>query len=291
MTEAIILTTPDRISFANHPVRYPAVERCIYCGETQGKLGDEHIVPYGLARNSLVLPASSCRACETVTGRIEQAVLRRTLGHIRVRFGAPSRNKKHRNDQLTLHRVKFETMEPGSSGATIEGLDIPSSAAPMFFISLLLDQPGILRNLALGTPLPWNMFYTYRQNEAGALLKPGEGLRVAEINPYIYAQFLAKMAYAYSVAVYGYGSFQPLVLDLIFGRTNYFRHWVGGEPVAPPSIEDEVHHISCSTRIIDGRSYVVVRMRLFSFLGAPVFDIVAGELGQRQPGLAIRRLR
>jgi hypothetical protein len=72
------------------------------------------------------------------------------IGHIRLRFGAPTRNKKDRKDRLTLHRVKFETTDEGSTGATIEGLDIPSSAAPMFYISLLVGAPGIMQNLPLG---------------------------------------------------------------------------------------------------------------------------------------------
>jgi hypothetical protein len=281
MTDAstqTMLTTPDRIEFSNHPVRYPPVNRCIYCDEQHGKLGDEHIVPYGLARNSLVLPAASCRTCETVTGRIEQACLRRTMGHVRMRFSAPTRNKKDRKDQLTLHRVRFETMDTGSVGATIEGLDIQASAVPRFYVSLLLDQPGILQNLALGTPLPYDWIYVYNQDEANALLSAGEGIRLAEINPYVYAQFLAKIGYSYAVAVRGYGRFRPLVLDLIHGRTNYFRHWVGGDPVAPPAIADEIHHISCSIRKVGERSYIVVRIRLFSFLATPVFNIVVGEL-------------
>ena len=195
-----------------------------------------------------------------------------------MRFAAPTRNKKDRKDRLTLHRVKFETTDAGSVGAAIEGLDIPSSAAPMFFISLLLDKPGILQNHSLGTPLPWNTFYAYRPDEAGTLLRNGEGIHVGEIDPYIYAQFLAKMAYSYAVAVRGYGTFRPLVLDLIFGRTNYFRHWVGGEPVAPAADENQVHHISCSTEKVAERSYIVVRIRLFSFLATPVFDVVVGEV-------------
>jgi hypothetical protein len=225
-------------------------------------------VPYALARNSLILPAASCRECETITGRIEQVCLRRTLGNIRLRFGAPTRNKKDRKPTLRLQRVKFST--DSAVGVAINGLDIPASAAPMFFISLILDRPGILQNLALGTPLPWNWFYTYKQGETEALIKAGEGVKVGQINPYIYAQFLAKMAYSYAVAVRGYNNFHPLVLDLILGRTYYFRHWVGGEPIAPPPIEDEIHYISCSTKMVGDRSFVVVRLRLFSFLGTPV---------------------
>lgn len=279
--KTIDLTTPDKIEFANSPVRYSPVGRCIYCGDQDGRLGDEHIVPYALARNSLVLPAASCRSCETITGRFEQACLRRTMGNIRLRFGAPTRNKKDRKPTLRLRRVNVENSEVDGFallGADVGGLDIPASAAPMFYISLLLDRPGILQNLALGTPLPWNWFYAYKLGDSGeSAIKPGEGVEVGQINPYLYAQFLAKMAFAYAVAVRGFGSFQPLVLDLILGRTSYFRHWVGGVPLAPAANENEIHHISCSTQLAGGRTFVVVRIRLFSFLATPIYDVVVGE--------------
>jgi hypothetical protein len=87
------------------------------------------------------------------------------------------------------------------------------------------------------------------------------------------------MAYAYATAVRGYGSFQPLVLDLMFGRTNYFRHFVGGEPVAPPAVEDEVHRLVARRGPSVTCSYVVVKIRLFSFLETPIFEVVVGEVG------------
>jgi hypothetical protein len=279
--KTINLTTPERIDFANKPIRYAPVGRCIYCGDQHGKLGDEHIVPFAIARNSLVLPEASCRSCETATGRFEQACLRRTMGNIRVRLDAPTRNKKDRKPTLRLRRAKVQHAENGGFyllSGDADSIDIPSSAVPMFYISLLLDQPGILQELSLGTPLPWNTFYTYKQGDtAESALQPGIAVEVGQFNPYLYAQFLAKMAYAYAVAVDGLTSFRPLVLDLILGRTNYFRHWVGGEPTAPRASENEIHQISRSIQRVGDREFIVVRIRLFSFLGTPVYDVVVGE--------------
>jgi hypothetical protein len=158
------LTTPDKLGFGNAPFSFKPASRCIYCGELSGKRGDEHIVPYALAKNSLVFPQASCRKCEVITGRYEQAVLRRMMGNIRLRFDAPTRNKKNRKPTLVLDRAKVNLNSLGevSIGAEIPSVEIPASSAPMFYIGLLVDQPGILLGLPLGTPLEWKPFYTYK---------------------------------------------------------------------------------------------------------------------------------
>jgi hypothetical protein len=101
---------------------------------------------------------------------------------------------------------------------------------------------------------------------------------MGEFSPGIFARFLAKIAYSYAVAIYGYGNFKPLILDLIFAKTDGFRSWVGGEPVAPPPNENEIHSIRCFTRTVIGRNYLVVAIRLFSFLGTPIYQVVVGEI-------------
>jgi hypothetical protein len=274
------LTTPDKLGFGNAPSSFKPASRCIYCGELSGKRGDEHIVPYALAKNSLVFPQASCRKCEVITGRYEQAVLRRMMGNIRLRFDAPTRNKKNRKPTLVLDRAKVNLNSLGevSIGAEIPSVEIPASSAPMFYIGLLVDQPGILLGLPLGTPLEWKPFYTYKVGDtAQDHFDPGEALKVGEFNPYLYAQFLAKMAYSFAVAKLGDGAFWPLILDLVLGRTNYFRHWIGGELTIPPANEDEIHGISVSIRTVGDRRLVVVRIWLFSFLATPVYDVVVGE--------------
>jgi hypothetical protein len=103
-------------------------------------------------------------------------------------------------------------------------------------------------------------------------------VEIGQFNPYLYAQFLAKMAYSYAVAKLGDGTFWPLILDLVLGKTMWFRHWVGGEPQAPPADENEIHQISHHIRTVGDHKYIVVRIRLFSFLGTPVYDVVVGEI-------------
>lgn len=148
----------------------------------------------------------------------------------------------------------------------------------MLYIALLLDRPGILLGFPLGAPLAWKFFHTFKQSDvAQECFNAEEALQVAEFNPYLYAQFLAKIAYSYAVAKLGDGAFSPLVLDLVLGKTNHFRHWIGGDLEIPPANEDEIHKIDVSVQTVDDRKFVVVRIRLFSFLGTPVYDVVVGE--------------
>jgi hypothetical protein len=274
------LTTPDKLDFGNAAFSFKPGSRCIYCGDATGKRGDEHIIPYALAKNSLVFPEASCRKCEAITGRYEQAVLRRMMGNIRLRFDAPTRNKKNRKPTLVLNKAKvnFSSSGEASIGVPLSSVEIPASSAPMFYIGFLLDQPGILLGLPLGTPLEWKTFYTYKIGDlAENHANREEGVEIGQFNPYLCAQFLAKVAYSYAVAKLGDGAFSPLILDLVLGKTYYFRHWVGGELEIPPANEHEIHKIDLAIRSVGNRKLVIVRIRLFSFLGTPIYDVVVGE--------------
>src|SRR5262245_41775945 len=82
------------IEIATPPKRYRPAGRCIYCGRRATKLSKEHIIPYGLAANSLVLPSASCRRCQQQTRDFETICLRHMWWPFRTRIGAPSRGKE-----------------------------------------------------------------------------------------------------------------------------------------------------------------------------------------------------
>lgn len=74
--------------------RFKPVGACIYCGATQGRLTEEHIVPKGLG-GTLVLPDSSCDPCAKLTSQFEMKVLRGFLDRGRQSLGIKGR-KSHR---------------------------------------------------------------------------------------------------------------------------------------------------------------------------------------------------
>lgn len=277
-----ILTVPDKIEFANEPFRYNPVDCCIYCGTRDQPLSDEHIVPYGLAKNSLVLPKASCSQCAAITGKFEQACLRGMMGPLRTRLHAPTRKRKDRRASFPLYRIKFETLAPGETATSFEPIDMQSSDYPLMYLGLLLDKPGLLMGLPAGTPQMWNTFHTYKIDEVRPFLKNrGDGVRLGKIDPGAFARMLAKIGYSYAVAGRGVHSFKPLILELIFGKTNGFCSWVGGDPEPPDAKESEVHSIRCRNWIVGTKVYVVVTIRLFGFLGTPIYHVVVGETGFR----------
>jgi len=92
-----------------------------------------------------------------------------------------------------------------------------------------------------------------------------------------FTRMLAKIAYAHAVSMMGYGSFSPLVLDVIFARTNIPSHWVGGD-LKIPSAEGVIHQLKLNDDYrVNGRRYIVADIRLFALLGAPVYRVVVGE--------------
>lgn len=66
------------------------VGQCIYCGTSQGKLSDEHLVPYGL-NGPWVLRQASCAVCANSTSRFEMDVLRGLFPSARAAFGMKTR--------------------------------------------------------------------------------------------------------------------------------------------------------------------------------------------------------
>lgn len=79
---------------APHTLRLQSVGACIYCGATEGRLTEEHIIPTGLG-GTLVLPNASCDMCATLTSQFEMRVLRGFLDRGRRAMGIKGR-KAHK---------------------------------------------------------------------------------------------------------------------------------------------------------------------------------------------------
>lgn len=193
-------------------------------------------------------------------------------------LNTPTRRPKDRAKRLAIGLSRFRTFEPGEQAEYIGEAEVDIRNFPVCYTSLRLDKPGILLALPLGTPLPWLFFHYVSHDEQTDPFKNGANVaRLGSINPYLTAQYLARIAYAYAVAEEGVGSFTPLVLDLITARTNYFRHWVGGELSILPPDPSVLHTISHSWVVVGGIPYLTVSLRLFCLLGTPTHYVVVGQ--------------
>jgi hypothetical protein len=275
MTQSIplnIVTEPRR--------RFAPVGRCIYCGTFSNNLTKEHIVPFGLSGDALVLPKASCTTCASNTGGFEQTCLRTILGPFRLRINSPTRNPKERPSELPVHRAR-----KGDDGSFIhtETIVVPSGQFPLSFIGLRLRRAGILDGKIASSDVNGELFARVNEEEAKKLFptsngKPIDqhGIRIGQIKPSTFARLIAKIGYSYAVAILGYGSFRPLVTDLILGKTDTLSHWVGGDweiPAANPS----AIQLDVKTIVAHDISFVVADVRLFPFFETPQYHVVVGR--------------
>ena len=259
--------------------------RCIYCGEAQTKLTDEHVVPYALGANTVIFERASCVSCQRLIQPYEQRVLRGQLGVFRARIDAPTRNRKSRP---TSKRLYF--FEVDGNGNLMRGLgskELPLEDLPLTLSVWNLAPPRILGE---GGPVeghhgaPW----TYTQREVAmkltAQVREETGanhvvVRVDEINRNDFLRFLVKTAHAFAVSEHGFGEFTPLTTDLILGKSDDLAQFIGGDTGPSPHDDDPANMTELTLgRVVEGpvAGYIAVRLRLYPMLGTPAHIVVVG---------------
>lgn len=266
-----------KVRMSQSKKRYKPVGRCIYCGRKATRLGDEHVIPYALAGNAIVLPKASCRNCEAITGRFEQNCLRKMLGPLRTRINLPTRRPKEREKILPLIMGKFNS---SLNKDEFFRFDIPVLDYPIFYAAPCFGEPGILRRVQ-----PEDLPNSFRAIGIGNhrlfieyLLEYGYDIGfVGTVTPRSFLQMLAKIGHAYTVAEVGIGNFDPLCLDIIFEKNKKPRYLIGSDDEIPAPT-DSAFDISLNFTNIDGIRYIVVYFRMFSSYKTPVYKIVSGKL-------------
>jgi 5-methylcytosine-specific restriction endonuclease McrA len=143
--------------------RYPAANRCIYCGSTEPPLTLEHIIPYAL-EGDLEFPQASCERCRIATSRAEQICLRAMLLGPRTQLGVRTRNP--RNRPATLRIGEFDRSEDGSAPADMQAAnfrwnDLPLAEHPTAVILPCMPEPGIFSGRTDAGDFPYVSLDTY----------------------------------------------------------------------------------------------------------------------------------
>jgi hypothetical protein len=254
---------------------YKPVGRCIYCGANryneegqEGELHLEHIIPLALD-GPLELPNSSCQVCERITGRLEQLVLRGSLRGIREHLGLKSRGKEGRPKTLPIFAVRKE-------GEKEQRIDVPVEDYPTTLLMLVPLEAEIF--LPSGSPhdgTAWNYFATDIGNFAAKYRL--HSFAHPALDSHSFLRMIAKIAHSFLTAEMGVEAFRPTLPDVILGKSEEFWRYVGGI-VDPGPASDQLHEISIEQqRSHEGRSFYMVRLRLFANLGAPAYMVAAGE--------------
>jgi hypothetical protein len=257
--------------------RYSPVGTCIYCDKPEGRIEDEHIVPFGLAGDSVVLPKASCRRCARITGKVEHFCLRSTLGNFRIAIGAPTRRPKDRPKSIAIRTGRLS--EDAASIADIQTVTISSTELVMY-PSFTFPGAGTLEGRSVETDVSYQVNLHRLQGQFEEFSRKHGAIESPLLLPMAFLRMIAKIAHSYAVAELGLGGFRPYLLELILCRIqelNQALQWIGCEPQLPPSTADLFSLTWNKVILADGRRLVIVHIRLFPFFGTPHYHLVVGE--------------
>lgn len=266
--------------------RIPAPGKCIYCYEVypESELTEEHVIPYALGANAMILEKSCCTTCQKAISKYEQNVLRHQLGVFRAQVDAPTRNKKDRPKE-----VEIEFFEIGEDRRVVRDLgkrSIPILEAPTMINLWQSPPPAILQEAFRRPSQPWSFSDRVavealcKQVAAETGAKHGIAMSIGKVNRDQYLRSLAKTAHAYAAAELGLDAFEPFLCDIILNKSDDLELYVGDMPGIGPFAFDPEHTLQISLGEADSGSagqYLVVRIQLYPSIRSPEHLVVVGK--------------
>lgn len=260
------------------------VGKCIYCKKSDVPLSKEHIIPYGLNGNQVLLEAS-CNECSKITSAFEGDVLGRAFIMQRLGFKMRSRHGKNRDKKIA---VKLEQHSETSF------IEIPADDCPILFMMPIFMPPESLDNRPHQPGIQGTgSFYL---NEIRGVPKeklrdkygPGKIAINISYNPNSFARMLGKIAYGFAIAQFGVDDIEDLgIVSAIMGNTDDIGKWVGciadDEKISLNTVLhswqmnlESSYEIDAPKETIKGRlSY---KISLFSLFNTPEYTVVVGNV-------------
>ncbi len=252
-------------------VFFSSIGKCIYCGFSEGRLTDEHIIPLSMG-GVQIMKEASCDSCATITSRFELKFARDIFGDFRTKYKLPSRKNKKRPD------LKFVNTGNGN------GIMVPFSEFPAPTYMLKCTKAGILNNISSNADMSywWQIVMITNYSELDKFTeKYGSDVTYRfRHSPKEFAQTLAKIAHSYVMAHWGKYEFEKLALDLILGKSENLSYVVGGSLEIMPSVQDAGHLLGIEFLTNSNRNLllIIVNIRLFASFGTPNYHVVVGKV-------------
>ncbi|PIV06480.1 MAG: hypothetical protein CO013_06745 [Syntrophobacterales bacterium CG_4_8_14_3_um_filter_58_8] len=251
---------------------YSPAGRCIYCGATDS-LDKEHILPFGLS-GTAVLPKSSCRSCASITGAVEQDLLRGSFWPVRIFRDLKSRTK-HKDAPTTF---PVTVVRNGKE----EVVQLKVDELPILLHFPLFAPPGYLSEVASNPGISMTGIATVLFGTHPAITGKSLGateIRISEDHkPVAFARMIAKIGYAFACAEGAINDLQgePFVLPAILGKPDEIGRWVGTltKPIqAHPGLlhRIDIHHEW-------KRELLCAEVQLFSDSETPSYGVILGKL-------------
>jgi hypothetical protein len=269
MTFFCIHKFPPKETFDHYG--YPAVDRCIYCGTTEGELTKEHIIGKAL-NGTLTLARSSCEPCRKITHAIETFCFDGHMKGFRVREG-------FRTSKLPPFNIPLMNKE------NVRGVGKVSREDHLAWLILPKYQQPAMFYGAWPEPIktqPWTQFRGKWPRD--------HRVAPAALNFGTYTRMLYKIAHGYAVAEIGYDGFEHFLPKCILDTEKSSYDYIGS--VGPPKVnlpkEERLHRLSLEYWENKDGIYLIVNIRLFAYAGAPDYHVIAGKVPRVSKSSLIR---
>lgn len=262
------------------------IGKCIYCGKIGVKLANEHIVPYGLHCDWVLLKAS-CLECAKVTSNIEGHVLNKTIKVIRTALNMKSRRPRAISFPLSIERDGKLYTEDVKIQDAWKVIPFPIYDVPGHYYGndqitgIQVQDIGLVEldnmnheigqkhsSKIIGIP---NIFYIDTEKNTCFLGPKYPGIE--------FARMLAKIGYCYALTKVKIEDFIEIyVLPSILGQKNDVGSWVGCDE-KNPMISSANMAFSLKALIIKETKEILIRIKLLVLhKETPEYVVIVGCL-------------
>jgi hypothetical protein len=222
--------------------RYGPVGQCIYCGETNPPLTEEHAMPANM-NGDLILVDASCTKCQQDINRQVETPCLEWSRNTRYRRQIGMRGVKKRKKTLTLSvrpHPQWQKIVPIRSlhepWGDWESRDVPYDQHPAFMRLEAFKTPGVLRGLSPEESVrdymagwQWVHAEHFTPNPYFHSVRSSMPFEVVT-----FARLIAKIAHCITVRAEGVDGFEPFLTDIIRGKDlSKLWYFVGGLDTRP----------------------------------------------------------
>jgi hypothetical protein len=251
--------------------KIPSKGACIYCGDRDTWRTDEHIVPFSLGGQHILLDAS-CDACADITKRFEQDVAREMWGDARSSYNAPTRRRKQRKTHIIL-------TDPDDPQHTVK---VPYSEYPAAMVFYKMHRAGLLEGMSDTVDLSamWQFVAVCDTAKAKGFEKRFGIKLTAKFRhvPDSFARLLAKIAYCHTLCVLDPTDFRPICLPYILGEKRNPSYVVGGTFHLATPVPERGYVLNTMGFMEADRLMLMAEIRLFANLHTPTYHVVVGDI-------------
>lgn len=260
--------------------RFFEIGKCIYCSDAASKLTKEHVVPFGLGGDAIVLKKACCEKCRVITSKCERNPIHDSWAEVRAALDFPSRKRKLDEEVFPLN----VTLEDGSE-ATLE-LKGKETLGLLQFLEY--DSPAffVAHDYKSGISVTGARLIGFGVDVEGFMKKHKiKGFRFTTTSKgNDFEKMIAKMAYCLTVACMGLDCLdERYVLPAIMDEKDDVGYWMGcnidGRIV--PLIGKEPGGFAIRFHVVisnSGKKNIIVGLKFFPASEAPEYIVVVGSL-------------